>query len=473
MDLDEASDIGLPPLPARPRPPRKAPGLSAALLKPKLLTNLIASFPDVWYESDYSDFRIGVANAGRGTLINDPETIRHILVSNVENYPKDDNQLAILRPLLGDGLLTASGDVWKQNRKLAAPIFQHSSVREFAPLFTAAARRSVGRVLQRNRAFSIDREMTRLTLEIIGEAILSSDLSGDIKGIAGTVTQTLDKFPAMFLAAALLPPRLRDGFLERLVQPGRKQLDVFARKIIQQAHEGGHGNTLLTRLMQATRADTGREMTIAQVRDEVATFLLAGHETTATTLSWAWYLLTLNPDALARIQREVDEVAEGRPLTAEDVPSLRYTRAVLDETLRLYPIVANIMRTTIADDDVPAGLKLRAGRTVLISPWVMHRHRRYWHAPDRFDPERFLDERAKALPRYVYLPFGGGPRVCIGASFALLEAVLILGTYAQYTDIRVVNAGNVMPQARIVLRPSVRLRAVARARSPGTRAGDL
>lgn len=470
MTLHEAPDYtSSRPLPARPRPPRKAPGLSAALLKPKLLTNLIASFPDVWYESDHSDFRIGVANAGRGTLINDPETIRHILVSNVENYPKDDNQLAILRPLLGDGLLTASGDIWKQNRKLAAPIFQHSSVRDFAPLFTAAAQRSVDRALQKNRAFSIDREMTRLTLEIIGEAILSSDLSSDIEGIAGTVTQTLDKFPAMFLAAALLPPRLRDGFLKRLVQPGRKQLDVFARKIIKQAHEGDHGNTLLTRLMDATRTDTGREMTIAQVRDEVATFLLAGHETTATTLSWAWYLLTLNPEAFARIQQEVDEVADGRPLTADDVPALRYTRAVLDETLRLYPIVANIMRKTLADDVVPAGIKLRAGRTVLISPWVMHRHKRYWREPDRFDPERFLGEEAKALPRYVYLPFGGGPRVCIGASFALLEAILILGTYAQRADIRVLDAASVMPQARIVLRPNIRLRAIAspRARSAG------
>lgn len=462
MAVQDAPDLGETPLlPARPRPPRKAPGLSAALLRPKLLTNLIASFPGFWYESDFSDFRIGVANAGRGTLVNDPETIRHILVSNVENYPKDDNQLAILRPLLGDGLLTAAGETWKQNRKLAAPIFQHSSVREFAPLFTAAARRSVERSLQKGHPFSIDREMTRVTLEIIGEAILSSDLSNDIEGIAGTVTQTLDKFPAMFLAAALLPPRLRDGFLEQLVLPGRRQLDVFARKIIRHAHAGGHENTLLTRLMEATRTDTGKEMTIAQVRDEVATFLLAGHETTATTLSWAWYLLTLNPDVFARVRAEVDAVAGERPLTADDVPSLRYTRAVLDETLRLYPIVANIMRSTLADDTVPAGITLRAGRTVLISPWLMHRHRRYWHEPDRFDPERFLGEEAKALPRYVYLPFGGGPRICIGASFALLEAVLILGTYAQHADIRVLNTADVMPQARIVLRPSVRLRAIA------------
>jgi cytochrome P450 len=213
--------------------------------------------------------------------------------------------------------------------------------------------------------------------------------------------------------------------------------------------------------MDAAVADNGQEMSVDQVRDEVATFLLAGHETTATTLSWAWYLLTLHPEALQRIQAEVDEVADGRALTAEDMPRLRYTRAVIDETLRLYPVVANIMRKIVADDVTPGGVELRGGRTALISPWVMHRHRRHWRDADRFDPERFLGEDAKSIPRYAYLPFGGGPRVCIGASFALLEAVLILGTFAQSADVKVLNAATVMPQARIVLRPNVSLKAVA------------
>ncbi len=469
MALQDAPDINSQKLkPARPRPPRRAPGLTATLIRPHLLSNLIASYPHDWYDGDFHEFRIGIAAAGRGTVVNHPDTIRHILVSHSDNFPKDTNQLAILRPLLGDGLLTASGPGWRQARKLAAPIFQHSSVRDFAPIFVAAAQRSIERVLQKEEIFSIDREMTRVTLEVIGEAILSADLSDDIEGIAGTVTGTLEKFPAMFLAAALLPPRIRDAFLERLVLPGRRQLDVFARRIIKRAHERATGNSLLTRMMDASRADTGHEMSLAQVRDEVATFLLAGHETTATTLSWAWYLLTLHPEAFERMQAEVDAVAPNRPLTAEDVPALAYTRAVLDETLRLYPIVANIMRTTLANDVTPTGLSLKAGRTVLISPWLMHRHRRYWQEPDRFIPERFLTQEAAAQPRYVYLPFGGGPRICIGASFALLEAVLILGTYAQCANIRILNAHNVRPQARIVLRPNRPLRAKASKRRPAT-----
>ncbi|MCE9650321.1 MAG: cytochrome P450 [Parvibaculum sp.] len=460
MAIENATRLSDGPVPARPRAPTRSPGIAAALLRPQLLANLIASFPDFWYETDFSDFRVGIASAGRGIFVNEPEAIRHILVTNAENYPKDDNQLAILKPLLGDGLLTSSGATWRRNRKLAAPIFQHSSVRDFAPLFVNAAQHSVERVLAEDKPFAIDREMTRLTLEIIGESILGADLSDDIEGIGDTVTHTLDKFPAMFLASTFLPPAFRDGFIERLVQPGRRALDIFARKIIRDAKNNDNESTLLKRMMNASAAD-GTEMNIDQVRDEVATFLLAGHETTATTLSWTWYLLTLYPDALTRIQAEVDEVAGGRALTADDVPRLAYTRAVIDETLRLYPVVANIMRKIEEDDVLPGGVTLRGGRTALISPWVMHRHRRHWRDADRFDPNRFLGEEARSIPRYAYLPFGGGQRICIGASFALLEAVLILGTFAQHADVRVLNAGAVMPQARIVLRPNMPLKAEA------------
>lgn len=453
-------------VPARPRAPDKAPGLSAALLRPRLLANLIASFPDYWYESDFSEFQIGRSS---GTVVNEPEAIRHILVSRVENYPKDDNQLAILKPLLGEGLLTSEGDIWRRNRKRAAPLFQHSSVMDFAPLFASAAQRSVDRILQSGQPFFIDREMTHLTLEIIGESILGSDLTSDIEGISDTVTHVLDKFPAMFLAGTLLPARLRDGVIERLELTGSRRLDVFARKIIETAERSHRDDTLLTRLMNAACEDTGRKMTIAEVRDEVATFLLAGHETTATTLSWAWYLLTLHPNALTEIQREVDAVAGDRPVAAGDVASLRYTRAVIDESLRLYPVVSNIMRRAREADTLPGGIEVSPGRRLLISPWIMHRHRRYWRNPDGFEPARFLGDETKNLPRYAYLPFGGGPRICIGASFAVLEAVLILATFAQRADIRVVNAAHVMPQARIVLRPNVRLRAIATPRAGALR----
>jgi cytochrome P450 len=449
------------PIPARPVPPLRTPGLSAALLRPHLLANLIASYPDHWYDADFSDFRVGIASAARGVLVNEPETIRHILVTNAANYPKDDNQLAILKPLLGQGLLTADGDVWRRNRKLAAPIFQHSSVREFAPLFVAAAERSVRRLLESGKPFAIDHEMTRLTLDIIGSSVLGADIGDDFDGIAHSVTSTLDKFPAMFLAGAFLPPWARDGFIDRLVKPGRRGLDIFARRIIEAAKHKEHDDTLLSRLMVASRADSGQEMSVDQVRDEVATFLLAGHETTANTLTWAWYLLTLHPEAMRRVQSEVDEVAGAQSLTADDASALPYTRAVIDEALRLYPPVANIMRMTSEDDETPAGVKLPAGQRILISPWLMHRHRRHWRKPDRFDPSRFLGDDARTTPRYAYLPFGGGPRFCIGASFAVLEAVLILATFARRAHIRVLNAANVMPQARLVLRPNVSLRAAA------------
>lgn len=450
-------------LPARPIPPAEAPGIATALIKPHLLANLIASYPEYWYKVRYCDFRVGIARTGRGVLINDPDAIRRVLVTDAEHFPKEDNQLAILRPLLGNGLLTAEGAEWRRNRKLAAPIFQHSSVKDFAPLFVRAAERSARRALEHNGAYRIDQEMTQLTLEIIGEAVLSANLDESVEGISHTVTEALDKFPAMFLASAFLPGRLRDRFIEAIMSPGRRQLDNFARKIITEAKTEKSGTTLLHRLMAASRKEDGHDMTIDQVRDEVATFLLAGHETTATTMTWVWYLLTLYPEWQQRVREEVLQVTGGRPLTAEDVPSLVLTRAVIDEALRLYPVVANLMRRAERTTELLPDLTVPRGESVLISPWLLHRHKRHWREPHHFDPLRFTRDEAAARRRHVYMPFGGGPRICIGASFAILEAVLILGTYTQRAHIRVVNADKVMPQARIVLRPNVPLEAMVTA----------
>lgn len=447
-------------IPARPKPPTEPPGIAAALLRPHLLANLIASYPEFWYSAASCDFRVGIARGGRGVMVNEPEAVRRIFVSEAEHFPKDDNQLAILKPLLGNGLLTAEGGVWRRNRKLAAPIFQHSSVRDFAPLFVRAAERSVARTLEQQGFFLIGNEMTKLTLEIIGESVLSANLDEDIDGISHTVTSVLDKFPAMFLASAFLPAVIRNRFIEAIVQPGRRKLDAFARRIIEEAKKDDKETTLLRRLMTASQNAEGHEMTLDEVRDEVATFLLAGHETTATTMTWAWYLLTLHPEWQDRLYDEVHAVTGGRRLTIDDVPSLVHTRAVIDETLRLYPVVANMMRRAAKTIELMPGLTVQRGQTVLVSPWLLHRHRRHWREPDRFDPTRFLGEAASQRPRHLYMPFGAGPRICIGMSFALLEAVLILGTFVQRARIKVVNADRVMPQARIVLRPNVPLEAI-------------
>ena len=453
-------------VPARPNPPRHQVGLARALIQPTILTNLIASFPEAWYRERFSSFRIGVSPSGRGVVVNDTDAVRHILVTNPDNFPKEDNQLAVLRPLLGRGLLTDEGESWRRKRRLAAPIFQHAALKEFAPLFVRAAERSAHRALAHKSAFSIDAEMTRVTLDIIGEAILGCDLESDVENISHTVGSTLDKFPGMFLAGVLLPPYGRDRVIETLVAPGRKSLSKFARKIIKHARDNQIRSSLIGKLMDAAKADSGEDMTLDDVRDEIATFLLAGHETTATTLSWVWYLLSLYPEAMTRIQDEVDQVAGARPLTADDFPALPYTRAVLDETLRLYPPVANLLRKANETAEVAPGITIKAGERVLISPWLLHRHESYWSEPNEFRPERFLGEAGKDRPRHAYLPFGGGPRICIGSSFSLMEAVLILGTYAQKMGVQVVNTGEVMPQARIVMRPSVKLKAITTPRIP-------
>lgn len=460
MSIAADGPFGADVCPARPTPPTATPNLITMLLKPGGLSNLIASFPAFWYKARHCEFQVGFTRNGRGVLVNDPEAIKRVLVSEAEHFPKEENQLAVLKPLLGNGLLTADGKVWRRNRKLAAPVFQHSSIKDFAPLFTRAAERSVSLSLQSEGPVSIDREMTRLTLQIIGEAVLDADLDDGTENISDAVTRTLDKFPMIFLATAFLPGQVRDRVVERIVSPTRRQLDPYARRIVAQADRQGGETSLIARFMGAAKRDDGEGLSAAQVRDEVATFLLAGHETTATTLSWAWYLLTLHPEWQERLHDEVRDVAGDRPLTAADVPSLALTRAVIDETLRLYPVVANLMRRSDREVQLLDDLTIPAGTTVLISPWLMHRHERYWRDPHRFDPMRFLGEEAAARPRHCYLPFGGGPRICIGAGFAIMEAVLILATYMQKARVRVLNADRVMPQARIVLRPNTSLEAL-------------
>ncbi|MBX3445793.1 MAG: cytochrome P450 [Parvibaculaceae bacterium] len=465
MDRACAEEI----IPARPTPPKDTPTLAGMLLRPGGISNLIASYPAFWYKARYCDFRVGFSSNGRGILVNEPEAIRKILVSEAEHFPKEENQLAILKPLLGNGLLTTEGQVWRRNRKLAAPIFQHSSIKDFAPLFVRAAERSVSLSLENSGPFSIDKEMTRLTLQIIGEAVLDADLDDSAESISDAVTRTLDKFPIIFLATAFLPNKVRNRVVEAIVSPTRRQLDPYARSIVAQAERQESETTLIARLMGAAKREDGEGLTATQVRDEVATFLLAGHETTATTMSWAWYLLTLHPEWQERLHDEVRDVAGERPLTAEDVPSLLLTRAVIDETLRLYPVVANLMRRADKEVQLLDDLTVPAGTTVLVSPWLLHRHERHWREPHRFDPTRFMGEEAANRPRHTYLPFGGGPRICIGAGFAIMEAVLILATYMQKTRVRVLNADRVMPQARIVLRPNTSLQAVVTPRQPDIR----
>ena len=447
-------------LPARPEPPEDTPNLWTMLTKRRGLTNLIASYPAFWYKVRFCEFRVGISKSGRGFLINDPEAIRRVLVSEAEHFPKEENQLAILKPLLGNGLLTAEGLEWRRNRKIAAPIFQHSSIKDFAPIFVRAAEESVSRLLTQKSTISIDREMTRLTLQVIGEAVLSADLDDSFEGVSHAVTSTLDKFPLIFLATAFLPNNPRKRFIEGLVSPTKRQLDHFARRIIEEAERKGGETTLISRLMAASQREDGEALTAERIRDEVATFLLAGHETTATTLSWAMYLLTLHPEWQERLHEEVRDVAGGRSLTAEDVPSLTLTRAVVDETLRLYPVVANLMRRSEKETELLPDLTVPVGKTILISPWLLHRHELHWREPHRFDPLRFTGDEAAARPRHIYMPFGGGPRICIGTGFAILEAVLILATFMQHARVHITNADRVMPQARIVLRPNIPLEAI-------------
>ena len=242
-------------------------------------------------------------------------------------------------------------------------------------------------------------------------------------------------------------------------RPLRRARDIFSafdRKIegmiADRRASGAARQDLLARLLAARDEETGASLSAKEIRDEVITVFMAGHETTSLALTWAFYLLSQHPQVEAKLVEELGAVLKGRSAQAEDVPKLRYTRMVIDEALRLYPPAHTLAREAIAADEL-AGHRIPAGATVYIVPWLLHRHRRWWDQPERFDPERFQPERSNERPRFVYMPFGAGPRICVGAAFAVTEAVLLLATIAQRYRLRLKPGHKVEPRGLITLRP--------------------
>lgn len=383
--------------------------------------------------------------------VQDPEDIRHVLVKNHASYEKSPSY-DVLREILGNGLVTSEGRFWRRQRKLAQPAFHHQSLAAFAETMgTLAAELADGWVSSPGER-DVHEEMMRLTLRIVGHTLMSTELGGDANTIAGSLRVVLD-YANQFEAFLLLPrwfptpQRIRarraiaalDGIVFRLIEERRRS--------------GEPGRDLLGMLMSATDESGTERMTDRQLRDEVMTLVLAGHETTANALSWTWLLLGRHPEVLARLRGEIDEVLEGRPPALADLERLPYTQAVIKESMRIYPPVWMIERRALADD-VLGGYRIPAGTLVAVSPWTLHRDPQTFPDPERFDPQRFLGEEAAARHRYSYLPFGAGPRTCIGNSFATMEAVILLATLAGRAEVQPLSGAAVAPEPSVTLRPS-------------------
>jgi cytochrome P450 len=381
-----------------------------------------------------------------------PDGVERVLHTNHANYNKSNFDYRILKRLLGEGLLTAENPLWLRQRRLIQPMFHRQRVASFGSIMTDEAARMVAgwqTGLAARQPFDVSVEMMQITLRVVCRALLDLEIGDD----ATTIAEGLDVVVRFFgvSAISLLLPFLPTRHNRRLNRAIRTLRGIVDRIIAERAREGRDHGDLLAMLLAARDADSGQPMPTTQIRDEVLTLLLAGHETTANALTWTFYLLANTPEVETKLHDELDHVLGGRAPSVEDLPRLPYTAMVIQEAMRLYPPAWAISRAAIADD-VILGYRIPAGSVVLLSQWVTQRHPDFWDEPLRLRPERFAPEEVARRSRYAYFPFGGGPRLCIGEQFALVEARLILATIAQSYRLRLHADQTVEPEPLVTLR---------------------
>ena len=384
-------------------------------------------------------------------FVNRPEYIESVLVTQSNNFVKSKDYRA-MRRVLGNGLLLSEGEFWRRQRKLIQPAFHQERIEAYADIMTGYTERMLASWSE-GLTLDIHAAMMHLTLGIVAKTLFDADVSREAEDVDAALTVLMGKFLRQAGMALLLPswvPLPTSQLLKRAV--GR--LDKVIYGIIEQRRASGQmSGDLLSVFLQA-HDEEGIGMTDGQLHDEIMTLFLAGHETTANVLSWTWYLLGQNQEVEEKLVEELGSVLGGRVPTPADLPRLTYTDAVLRESMRLYPPVWVIGRCALAPFRL-GGYELPADTNVLISQLIMHKDARYFPEPERFDPDRWNanDPRAVAVPRFAYLPFGGGPRVCIGAGFGMMEAVLLLATIAQRFRPEIVPGQNVKMQPTVTLRP--------------------
>jgi cytochrome P450 len=407
---------------------------------------------------------------GGTTMVHDPEGVRRVLLDNVANYPKEELSNRFFTAMFGEGLLSAEPAMWRRHRKIMAPSFAPAVVASYGQAMAAESQAFAERWAQQPDGADVDmaEEMKRLTLAIICETMFSSD-ADELVALAGTAlgfTRDALNFGLLDIMPIIGPIRLEakrkalhedfsamDGAIYRMIEEREKNL-------------ANAPDDFLTRLVAAKDPDGGAGLSAKEIRDEIITIFEAGHETTAVAMTFTWYLLSQHPQVEATLHAELDAVLGGRTPTAEDVANLPYTRQVIEEAMRLYPPAPAVTgRRALADDEI-CGMKVKAGDRVMISTWVLHRHRTLWENPETFDPDRFSAERSEGRPRFAYLPFGAGPRICIGLGLAMQEAILILATLAQRFQPRLTTPQAVKLAARITLSPEGGLKMKLQRRVP-------
>lgn len=409
-----------------------------------------------------SAYRVGVGPLGwsrrQTVIVNTPELARAVLSDAEDIYPKNDLMVGALEPLIGDSIFVSSGPTWRRQRRMIDPAFTHMRLNAAFPAIVGAVaehERELDRFAASGEAFSLDLAMSHLTADVICRATFSTSLE------SRTARDVFEAFAVFERSVAQVE-------LKRLIFdpawatiPQNPAVLEACRRI--RAHlgvlldthlaPGATFDDIASAVIAARDTDTGRGFSREELVDQLGVFFLAGHETSASALTWAFFLLATQPDVLARLRAEVDEVTGGGDVGFEHTKRLPYVRNVFRETLRLYPPITFLPRVALREVRI-GGRRVRRGAMVMVSPWVMHRHHELWRDPDVFDPDRFSPEREKEFSPGAYIPFGIGPRVCVGAAFATTEATLILSRLFRRYDVEVLDAARVRPAARLTTRPS-------------------
>jgi cytochrome P450 len=384
-------------------------------------------------------------------FVADPACIEEVLVKKPESFRKDRTSRLLSR-VVGNGLLVNEGDSWRRQRRLLQPAFHHRQLQSYATVMTGAIAQAAAS-WKPGEVRNVHEDMMAVTLNIVARTLFGADVSADASHIGQIISELMEQFGRILgLVARFQPPAWVPTRTNRQFQASARKVDRVILQIIDARRKQGDASAddLLSLLIRA-RDEDGRAMTDAQVRDEAVTLFLAGHETTALALTYSLYLLAAHPSCQDRLADELAQVLGGRPAGLADLESLEYTDAVVLEAMRLYPPAWVMARQALTDVEI-GGYRFSPGAEFVMSPWVLHRDPRNFEAPEAFRPERWQDDLAQRLPRFAYFPFGGGPRVCIGNRFAMMEAKLVLANALQRFRFEVT------PQTELTLLPSVTLR---------------
>lgn len=438
--------------PAQPRTAPNRPGHFFWGVLPEFQKDSLKLFMEVAKMGDVVHIRFGFTHLYQ---VNHPDGVQHVLQYNNKNYSRESFGNHLIKTITGLNLFTSDGDYWLNQRRLMQPAFHRRNYDHFGQIMTGATLRMIERwqpAVRTGQYLDMHEEMMRLTMEVVGQALFSVDLS-DESNVLGRAFHTTTGYIQYRFNTPFYPPFFIPTRLNRAVQKAMLDVQNILQEMIDERRRTGERKEdLMTMLMEARYEDTGEGMTDDQLRSELGIMIGAGQETTSNLLTWVFHLLSENPDVEAKLLEEYARVLGARLPTVADLPHMPYNRMVVDEALRLFPPAWAVSTRTALEDDIVLGYRVPKGAGVFISPYVIHRDARFWEQPEQFIPERFTDEKTEMRHKYAYIPFGAGPRKCIGNTFALVETQLILATLLPRYKLTTKPGYKVVPSAEFTLR---------------------